>query len=100
MSDRVRSEDCQGYNEFQLIACSSLANEPMLNFRDSLNDNSHMAKNLFGGFGECLYPVQKFQSNSERRIALILDRIATTRFKPEEETISGVLQSALLQHSL
>jgi type III restriction enzyme len=61
----------KGYNEFQLIACISLANEPMLNFRDSLNDNSNMAKNLIGGFGECLYPVRKLQSDSERRIALI-----------------------------
>ena len=31
-----------------------------------------MAKYLFGGFKRCLYPLQKFQSDSERKLAVIL----------------------------
>ena len=37
---------------------------------------------LFGGFQRCLYPTQKFQSDTERRLALILDREALKWFKP------------------
>jgi type III restriction enzyme len=41
-----------------------------------------MARYLFAGFKHCLYPVQKFQSDSERRLAVILDREASKWFKP------------------
>jgi len=37
-------------------------------------DKSNMAKYLFGGFQRCLYPVQKFDSDAERRLALISTR--------------------------
>ena len=45
-------------------------------------DKSNMAKYLFGGFKKCLYPVQKFQSDAERRLAAILERDAIKWFKP------------------
>jgi type III restriction enzyme len=41
-----------------------------------------MAKYLFGGFKKCLYPVQKFHSDAERRLAVILERDAQKWFKP------------------
>jgi type III restriction enzyme len=41
-----------------------------------------MAKYLFGGFDRCLYPVQKFDSDSERKLAVILERDAIKWFKP------------------
>ena len=41
-----------------------------------------MAKYLFGGFTKCLYPVQKFDSDAERKLAVILDRDALKWFKP------------------
>jgi type III restriction enzyme len=37
---------------------------------------------LFGGFQRCLYSIQKFQSDSERKLAIILDREALKWFKP------------------
>jgi type III restriction enzyme len=45
-------------------------------------DKSNMAKYLFGGFKRCLYPVQKFQSDAERKLSGILEREATKWFKP------------------
>jgi hypothetical protein len=39
-------------------------------------------KYLFGGFSRCLYQLQKFNSDSERRMAEILEREATKWFKP------------------
>jgi type III restriction enzyme len=41
-----------------------------------------MSKYLFGGFSCCLYPVQKFQSEPERKLAVILEREAIKWFKP------------------
>ena len=41
-----------------------------------------MAKYLFGGFRRCLYPVQKFASDAERKLAVILERDASRWFKP------------------
>lgn len=37
---------------------------------------------LFGSFSKCLYPVQKFDSDTKRRFAIILDRDAQKWFKP------------------
>jgi type III restriction enzyme len=41
-----------------------------------------MSKYLFAGFSRCLYPVQKFQSDAERKLAVILEREALKWFKP------------------
>ena len=41
-----------------------------------------MSKYVFGGFKRCLYPVQKFASEAERVLAVILDRDAEKWFKP------------------
>ena len=37
---------------------------------------------LFGGFQRCLYAIQKFQSDSERKLAINLDRETLKWFKP------------------
>ena len=37
---------------------------------------------LFGGFQKCLYPLVKFDSDSERRFAVILERDAEKWFRP------------------
>lgn len=61
---------------------TAVARETPLDFRLAPADKSNMARYLFGGFERCLYPVQKFQSDAERRLALILDRDAQKWFKP------------------
>ena len=37
---------------------------------------------LFGGFSRCLYPLQKFDSDTERRFAVVLERDALKWLKP------------------
>ena len=37
---------------------------------------------VFGHFSRCLYPLQKFDSDTERRFAVILERDADKWFKP------------------
>ena len=72
----------KGYTDFKSSAYTLLANEPPADYRVSPGDKSNMAKYVFGGFQRCLYPVQKFDSEAERVLAVILDRDALKWFKP------------------
>ena len=53
-----------------------------LDYRQAPADKSNMRKYLFGGFSKCLYPVQKFDTNTERMLAVILDRESLKWFRP------------------
>lgn len=72
----------KGFTELRDCAYTALAKELVRDFRNSPSDKSNMAKYVFGGFVRCLYPVQKFQSDSERRLAIIADRESQKWFKP------------------
>jgi type III restriction enzyme len=72
----------KGFTELKPSNYSAVVGEEPLDFRHSPEDKSNMAKYLFGGFQRCLYPVQKFDSDSERKLAVILDRDAIKWFKP------------------
>lgn len=54
----------------------------MHHFRETVADVSRIPSMLFGGFQKCLYPLQKFHSDTERRFAVILERDAQKWFRP------------------
>jgi type III restriction enzyme len=72
----------KGFSELKPSAYTASATETVLDFRQPSADRSNMAKYLFGGFAKCLYAVQKFQSDPERKLAIILEREASRWFKP------------------
>jgi len=72
----------KGFTELKQSAFSAPASDPPLDFRISPTDKSNMAKYLFNGFQRCLYPVQKFHSDTERKMAVILEREALKWFRP------------------
>lgn len=72
----------RGFTELKPSAFTVKYGQATLDFRTSPNDKSNMAKYLFGGFSKCLYGVQKFQSDAERVLAVILEREAIRWFKP------------------
>lgn len=72
----------RGFTTLKESAFSSAEGEAALDFRLSPPDKSNMARYVFGGFRRCLYPLQKFQSEAERKLAIILDREAQKWFKP------------------
>ena len=72
----------KGFSELKPSAYTASATEPVMDYRQPPADKSNMAKYLFGGFKRCLYPVQKFQADGERRLSVILEREATKWFKP------------------
>jgi type III restriction enzyme len=70
----------QGFTPLKPAAYT--ADAATLDFRQSPAYKSNMMRYLFGGFQRCLYPVQKFGSDAERRLAVILEREALKWFKP------------------
>lgn len=58
------------------------AQDATQDFRVAPRDRANMGKYLFGGFSRCLYPVQKFDSDTERQIAVILERESLKWFRP------------------
>lgn len=72
----------KGFTELKPSAFTVNYKQRTLDFRESPADKSNMAKYLFGGFSKCLFAVQKFQSEAERRLSVILERESTKWFKP------------------
>ena len=58
------------------------AGEPVHPVRETPKDVSRIRQMLFGDFQKCLYPLQKFDSDTERRFAVILERDAQKWFRP------------------
>ena len=72
----------QGVHALKESAYSALDGERVRNFKIPVDDKSNIAKYLFGYFERCLYETQKFQSDPERRLAVILDRDSERWFRP------------------
>ena len=72
----------KGFTALKSLAFTAPADEAIHNFRHPVTDKTKIAQMVFGGFSRCLYPVQKFQSDTERVLSVILDREAAKWFKP------------------
>ena len=72
----------RGFTELKPSAYTIAAADQPLNFRHAPTDKSNMARYLFTGFSRCLYALQKFQSDPERIMAIILDHDSERWFKP------------------
>ncbi len=72
----------RGYTELKACNYTATAGQTAHHFRETVADTSRIRQMLFGGFARCLYPLQKFDSDTERRFAIILERDALKWFKP------------------
>jgi len=72
----------RGYTELKPCNYTVTAGQAPRHFRETVEDVGRIKQMLFGGFTKCLYPLQKFDSDSERRFAVILERDASKWFKP------------------
>ncbi|MGH8066794.1 MAG: type III restriction endonuclease subunit R, partial [Candidatus Entotheonellia bacterium] len=72
----------KGFTELRPSAFTAATTESIHDFRETVQDRSRIGQMLFDGFQRCLYAIQKFQSDSERKLAIILDREALKWFKP------------------
>ncbi|MFS3137010.1 DEAD/DEAH box helicase [Gluconacetobacter sacchari] len=71
----------QGFTELRESAFTT-ENSPPLDYRISPTDKSNMARYLFGGFAKCLSTVTKFHSDTERKLAVILERESLKWMRP------------------
>ena len=88
----------KGFTELKSSVFTNRAKEPVFNFRNTVEDKTRISQMLFGEFKHCLYPIQKFHSDTERKLAVILDREALKWLRPAIGQFqifykSGVVQS-------
>jgi type III restriction enzyme len=74
-----------GFTELRRSAYTADASDVVHDYRVEPADKAKIGRMLFGGFANCLYRVQKFQSDTERRFAVILERDAVRWFKPARD---------------
>ena len=72
----------RGFTELKACNYTTTAGQTAHHFRETVTDLGRIKQMLFGGFARCLYPLQKFDSDTERRFAVILERDAIKWFKP------------------
>ena len=72
----------RGFTELKDCNYTATAGQTAQHFRETVTELGRIKQMLFGGFARCLYPLQKFDSDTERRFAVILERDALKWFKP------------------
>jgi type III restriction enzyme len=72
----------RGFTELKPCNYTATAGQTAHHFRETLTESNRIKQMLFGGFVRCLYPLLKFDSDTERRFAIILERDALKWFKP------------------
>ncbi len=71
-----------GFTPLKGGAYTKAKDQPIHSYRDTVADVGKIRQMLFGGFERCLYPLQKFDSDTERRFAVLLERDSAKWFKP------------------
>jgi type III restriction enzyme len=71
-----------GFTPLKPSAYTAGAADSVQDFRIEPRDKTKIGQLLFGGFERCLYRLQKFDSDTERRFAVILEREALRWFRP------------------
>lgn len=72
----------RGFTELKPCNYTATAGQTAHHYRETVSELGRIKQMLFGGFTRCLYPLQKFDSDTERRFAVILERDASKWLKP------------------
>jgi type III restriction enzyme len=72
----------KGFIPLKESAYTWTVGDPPADYKLPPSDKSNMGRYLFGGFSRCLYPVQKFDSDTERQLSVILERESIKWFRP------------------
>jgi len=72
----------KGFTESNISAFTVPENQGEIDAHDTSFDKSKIKNMLFSGFTRALYPIMKFDSDTERRFALFLDSNSDKWFKP------------------
>ena len=72
----------RGFSALKPCNYTATAGEPIRSYRETIEELGKIKQMLFGDFQRCLYPLQKFDSDTERRFSVILEREALKWLKP------------------
>lgn len=77
-----------GFNVLRMSSFNAPEDETPRPFRQPVDEKKNIRSMLFGGFGKCLFPIQKFDSDTERRFAVVIenDESVTKWVKPNKGT--------------
>lgn len=64
----------QGFSDLRAQAFAAPAGEIVRQYDTPIDNKIDIRKMLFGGFKKCLYPTQKFDSDTERRFAVVVEK--------------------------
>jgi type III restriction enzyme len=88
----------KGFTDLKPSAYTAKDGEPIQDFRQTVTNLSRIGQMLFGGFQRGLYSVQKFDSDTERRLAIILDRDSQKWFRPASGQFQISYKFGVSQH--
>lgn len=74
-----------GFSPIKESIFSSVVGQNILDFKVAPQNKANISKYIFGGFKKCLFGLQKFDSDTERQLAIILDRDTEKWFRPARE---------------
>ena len=72
----------EGFMPLKDTAFTVLSEDYYRSYKETVMDKGMIRKLLFVGFNKCLYPAQKFDSDTERRFAVLLEEQSQKWFKP------------------
>lgn len=71
-----------GWQDLKKCAFNLAKSEAYRDFRETPSDKSKVKQYVYTGFERCLYPEQKFDSDTERQFSVIADRDSLRWFRP------------------
>jgi type III restriction enzyme len=63
----------RGFTLLEAQAMNVVPGQRMRDFKQAMTPVSETKRHVFGGFQKCCYPLQKFDSDPERRLAVLID---------------------------
>ena len=81
----------KGFGELKASAFTAEV-DGVRHFRETLEERSKIGQMVFGGFQRCLYPVQKFDSDTERRFAVLLEKESDSTIEKWFKPVKGQFQ--------
>jgi type III restriction enzyme len=72
----------RGFTELKESAYTASAKDTVIDYHNPPADKGKIAQYLYAGFGRCLYRLQEFQADTERKMAVILERDSRRWFRP------------------
>lgn len=88
----------KGFTPLKPSAYTAKDGELIQDFRQTVTNPSRIGQMLFGGFQQGLYSIQKFDSDTERRLAIILDRDSKKWFRPASGQFQISYKQGVSQH--